>query len=205
MLEDLEKLIDYILPRYNEISEKWLDNKAYKRINLKNMLVKEMYANNNNELQSVLDYRAFINKECINLILELQQFNISNKIAIETRVKTQNSIEYKLKNYVSNHMNGESPVIKCLNDTFGIRGIYDADVNYNEISQFIKEKYPKLRCVNSIREGYEATHIYFHYNNFIFPWELQVWEKKKESANKKSHKKYKQAYTKWEIENKGGK
>lgn len=204
MLKDLEKLIDYILPKYIKISEDWLQNNNYTKINLKKKLVKEIYQNSNNELKDIFDYRAFINKECILLILELQQFNVFNYIKIETRVKAQNSIEFKLKNYVENHVQGEGAVIKCLNDIFGIRAIYSTNIDYNEVEKFIKNKYPKLRCIESIRDGYYAIHIYFRYNNYAFPWELQIWEEKREKSNKKSHKKYKQAYTKWEIENKGG-
>ena len=42
-------------------------------------------------------------------------------------------------------------------------------------------------------------------DNYIFPWELQIWRIEDSNLNKISHRKYKQAYTKWEKEfRKGG-
>ena len=49
-----------------------------------------------------------------------------------------------------------------------------------------------------------ATHMYFKENNYSFQWELQIWDKKHYESNIISHENYKQGYTKWEEENKGG-
>jgi hypothetical protein len=55
-----------------------------------------------------------------------------------------------------------------------------------------------------LRNKYIATHVYFKKDNFSFPWELQIWNKKDEEENILSHKMYKQHYIKWENNNKGG-
>ena len=75
---------------------------------------------------------------------------------------------------------------------------------YEQIKEFINQKYNKLKCIYSLRQEYKATHIYFKQDNFNFQWELQVWNKENEINNITSHEKYKQDYIKWEKENKGG-
>lgn len=50
---------------------------------------------------------------------------------INTRVKTHNSIEYKIENYRSNHEDGKIPINKCLNDLYGIRIILSEDISKN--------------------------------------------------------------------------
>lgn len=125
---------------------------------------------------------------------------------INTRVKTQNSIEFKTKNYSENHENGKVPINKCFNDLFGIRIILEQNLKHKDIQSFIKEKHKDLKCIDSSKKegNYKATHVYFSTNNYTFPWELQIWNKADEENNLKSHEKYKQDYVKWEAENKGG-
>lgn len=64
--------------------------------------------------------------------------------------------------------------------------------------------FPEYKCIDSSKRSYIDTHIYFEKGNFCFPWELQIWAKKDEKNNFQSHKEYKQEYTKWESENRGG-
>lgn len=40
--------------------------------------------------------------------------------SVTSRVKAQNSIEYKIDNYCNNHENGKIPLKKCMNDLLGI-------------------------------------------------------------------------------------
>lgn len=138
----------------------------------------------------------------MDLLIELNKTFDSNSIT--ARVKSQNSIEYKLENYTKNHNNGEGPLNKCFNDIYGIRVIFEDEINFDEIKKFIDLNYPNLKCIDSSKKEYMATHIYFKKDNFSFPWELQIWEKKHEISNINSHEKYKQEYKKWENENKGG-
>ena len=118
-------------------------------------------------------------------------------------VKNRNSIEYKIKNYIENHENGKITINKCLNDLFGIRIICKDQIDFSQINHLVKEKYDKLKCIDSSKIEYKATHIYFKQSNFEFQWELQIWNEDDEINNIRSHEKYKQDYVRWEKENKG--
>lgn len=204
MLESLEKLIYTIQEEYNNINVKWNNQERDKKINLKNKLVKDIIKENNIK-SKIFAYRNFINDNIIDFTIKLQNEDFKD-CKINTRVKTQNSIEYKTQNYYKNHENGEIPINKCFNDLFGIRIILEQNVEHKQIQKFIKEKSEKVKCVNSSKEkgNYKATHIYFSNNNYSFPWELQIWNEEDEQNNLKAHKNYKQDYVKWEAENKGG-
>ncbi len=135
--------------------------------------------------------------------MDFKQFN-TNESKINIRTKAKNSIEYKIKNYIENHEDGKVPINKCFNDLFGIRIICENTLTHNEILNLVNNKYTGLKCINSSKLNYKATHIYFKKNNFSFQWELQIWNKVDEISNINSHEKYKQDYVRWEIENKGG-
>ncbi len=122
---------------------------------------------------------------------------------MNARVKNRNSIEYKIKNYIENHENGKITINKCLNDLFGIRIICKDQIDFSQINHLVKEKYDKLKCIDSSKIEYKATHIYFKQSNFEFQWELQLWNEDDEINNIRSHEKYKQDYVRWEKENKG--
>ena len=203
MLEDLDKLIIFIYQEYNKLYEKWKQSNLYLPINQKNKLVKNI-KEDNNILNSILSYRLFINENHLDFKIDLNDLNLSSEI--NSRVKAQNSIEYKINNYMSEkHNNGETPINKCFNDLYGIRIIFSNSITYDEIKEFVENRYEgKLKCINSSKREYVATHIYFKKDNFSYQWELQVWDKEHEKGNIISHEKYKQDYTKWEKENKGG-
>lgn len=202
MLEELDKLINFIQKEYLEFNEKWKQSSYYAKINLKNNLVCDLLSNEI-MLNIIFSYREFINENNIQLVMDFKQFN--NEISkVNIRTKTKNSIEYKIKNYNENHENGKIPIEKCLNDLFGIRIICTERLKYNQIINFIKEKYRDLKCIDSSKKEYKAIHIYFKEDNFNFQWELQIWNKEDEINNINSHEKYKQDYVKWEKENKGG-
>lgn len=127
------------------------------------------------------------------------------KNEVNSRVKAQNSIEYKIYNYITEkHEYGEVALNKCFNDLYWIRIIFKNDVEYNVIKKFIDEKYKgTLKCYNVSKGDYVATHVYFKEDNYSFQWELQIWNKSNYKSNIISHEHYKQDYTKWEEENKG--
>lgn len=202
MFEELEKLIDFIQSEYIEFNKKWKESNYYSKINLRNNLVCDLL-DNELILEAIFNYREFINESNIQLIMDFKQFNTENS-KVNVRTKTKNSIEYKIKNYIENHENGEIPIDKCLNDLFGIRIIMNKRLTYNQIIDFIRKKYKNLKCIDSSKKEYKATHIYFKQDNFNFQWELQIWNKEDENNNINSHEKYKQDYVKWEKENKGG-
>lgn len=175
----------------------------YHKINLKSNLVCDVLGNKQ-MLEAIVNYREFINENNIQLVMDFKQFN-TDKSKISIRTKAKNSIEYKIKNYVENHENGKVPINKCFNDLFGIRIICDKELTNSQIAKIVDSKYKNLKCIDSSKETYKATHIYFKKNNFSFQWELQIWNKINEIDNIISHEKYKQDYIKWENENKGGK
>lgn len=203
MLDELYKLILFIQQQYNNLYEEWKNKNSYKLINQKNTLVKNINEDGN-VLSMILNYRAFINEKSFDLKKSFD--NLNSKSEINTRVKAQNSIEYKIQNYMlEKHEYGMIPLNKCLNDLYGIRIIFKDNVDYNSIKMFIKEKFnDKLKCYDASKDDYRATHIYFKADNYSFQWELQVWNKENEKTNIVSHEKYKQDYTKWEKGNKGG-
>ncbi len=203
MLEELDKLIDFIQIEYKVLTEKWEQSVYYHKINLKSNLVCDVLGNKQ-MLEAIVNYREFINENNIQLVMDFKQFN-TDKSKISIRTKAKNSIEYKIKNYVENHENGKVPINKCFNDLFGIRIICDKELTNSQIAKIVDSKYKNLKCIDSSKETYKATHIYFKKNNFSFQWELQIWNKINEIDNIISHEKYKQDYIKWENENKGGK
>lgn len=202
MLEELDKLIDFIQTEYIDFTTKWEQSNYYSKINLKNTVVCDILENKV-LLDAIINYREFINENNIQLVLDFKQFT-TEKSKVNIRTKAKNSIEYKIKNYMENHENGKVPINKCFNDLFGIRIIVKDGLTYNEIENLITNKYSNLKCINSSKKDYKATHIYFKKNNFSFQWELQVWNKIDEINNIESHERYKQDYVRWENENKGG-
>ena len=203
MFEELGAQIDFILQDYKYINEKWKNSKYYEKINMKNTTVFDVHSNQK-IFNVILNYREFMYTNNMVLMIDFDFFN-TEKAKVNIRIKTRNSIEYKLENYTKNHENGKIPLNKCLNDLFGIRIITEFNANYKEIKEFIKRQYPKLKVIDSSKGQYKAIHIYFKEDNYQFQWELQIWKKEDEEKNIKSHEIYKQDYARWEKEMKGGK
>lgn len=202
MYEFLDSVISFIQTMYKQICEEWNNKCEYNSLNYRKNLVRDI--NKNNEIFiSILNYRDFVNDKNMDLLIDLEY--LYSKNTITARVKSQNSIEYKIENYIKNHNEGKESINKCFNDIYGIRIIFEENIDYEDIRSFINEKYPKLKCINSSKQDYVATHIYFKQDNFSFPWELQIWDRNHEMRNIISHERYKQEYKKWESENKGGK
>lgn len=199
MLEDLEKIIDFIISKYEKIMAKWIANENFLSINTKKILVKDIYKDSE-VLNAILNYRTFMNEQNLYLSLKIQELNLVS--TVNTRVKAKNSIEFKINNYILKHNLGEIPISKCFNDLYGIRIILKENLSCEDIINFISQKYPSLKCINSSKpEGYIAVHVYFKNSNQTFQWELQIWNEANEKINMESHEKYKQDYTKWEKEN----
>lgn len=203
MNNELENLLEFIEKEYQMFCEKWQSSEGYLKINLKNNLVCDL-PENEPIMDAVFSYREFINENNIQLLMDFKDFNTANA-KVNIRAKTRNSIEYKIKNYIQNYECGKVPIEKCLNDLFGIRIICKKKITYNEIKELACIKKMGLKCIDSTKQDYKATHIYFKRDNFNFQWELQVWNQEDEMNNINSHEKYKQDYVKWERENKGGK
>ena len=203
MLDELDKLINFIQTEYMQLTNKWEQSEYYTQINLKSNQVCDLLTNKL-ILDTIVNYREFINQNNIQLLMDFKRFNSENA-TINIRTKAKNSIEFKIENYIQNHENGKVPISKCFNDLFGIRIICNEPLLFDEVLELINTKYKNLKCIDSTKNDYKATHIYFRKDNYTFQWELQVWNKLDEVNNIISHEKYKQDYVKWEKENKGGK
>lgn len=197
-MSELNELIDLIQSQFDNINYRWKKSPDYYPLNMKTKRVEDIYQDET-LLNHVFSYRNFINDNIADVVEIIQTKQFKN--IVNTRVKALNSIQYKIQNYELNHENGKIPLKKCLNDIFGIRMIFNENINSEEIKLYIKENYPKLKCIESSRGNYYAIHIYFgNDDNFKFQWELQLWNKEHEKINLESHAMYKQDYTKWEQE-----
>lgn len=203
MLEELDKLISFVQTEYMQLTTKWEKSEYYTKINLKTNQVFNLIENKL-ILDIIVNYREFINQNNIQLLMDFKKFN-SKSSTVNIRTKAKNSIEFKIENYIKNHEDGKVPISKCFNDLFGIRIICSEKLTFDEVSKLINTKYHNLKCIDSTKNDYKATHIYFKKDNYAFQWELQVWNKIDEVNNIISHEKYKQDYVRWENENKGGK
>lgn len=200
MLNELDALINFIQNEYRELTEKWENSEYFTKINLNNNLVCDLLENKL-LIDMIISYREFINQNNIKLLMDFKGFN-SDDITVNIRTKAKNSIEFKIENYIKNHENGKIPISKCFNDLFGIRLISKEPISFEEILKLVSTKYDSLKCINSTKNEYKATHIYFRKGSYAFQWELQVWNKIDEANNINSHEKYKQDYVRWENENK---
>lgn len=202
MFTDLGILIELIQENYNKISLQWEELHQENVLNLKRKQVKHI-REDAEILNEIWNYRTLLNKETLMLTFALYSFEFPNSV-VTSRVKAQNSIEYKIENYICTHEGGNIPIKKCINDLFGIRIVIDEEFSFENVKEYVKNNYPQYKCIDSSKSEYRATHIYFEKNNYSFPWELQVWSSFDEEKNYESHRKYKQEYTNWENNEKGG-
>ena len=133
MIKEVEKLINFIKQEYIEFNKKWKDSNYYKKINLKNNLVCDLLENEE-ILNTIFNYREFINENNIQLLMDFKQFNNENA-KVNIRAKTKNSIEYKIKNYIQKNEKGQIPINKCINDLFGIRIICAKEITNKQIKE----------------------------------------------------------------------
>lgn len=204
MFTDLDKLIGYIIGYYPLMNDRWNKSGYSQKINLRKKLIVDMQANPN-IMEMVRNYRAFLTEEqpeFVSGLIDLQ----CKTCKITTRVKQLNSIEYKLDRYVHNDQHhGTVSINKCFNDLFGIRIVLKSQFDHNDLNSFIESNFSDLKLIDSTKNGYKASHIYFKNGNYSFPWELQIWRSDDEISNLLSHKVYKQGYTEWEKRyNEGG-
>ncbi len=103
MNENLKKIIQFIQNKHSEINYKWKESENYIKINFSNKEVRDII-NNDEILDNVFKYRDFLNENNIQLTMDFEKFNINND-KVNTRVKLKNSVEFKLKNYMSERHN----------------------------------------------------------------------------------------------------
>lgn len=123
MFTDLGILIELIQENYNKISLQWEELHQENVLNLKRKQVKHI-REDAEILSEIWNYRTLLNKETLMLTFALYSFEFPNSV-VTSRVKAQNSIEYKIENYIRTHEGGNIPIKKCINDLFGIRIVID--------------------------------------------------------------------------------
>ena len=199
---ELAELIDGIQSMYESVNARW-SLVCNERMNLKKLLVKDIVVGDP-VFRMILEYASFLNDVLPPYVIKLSRMCAC---VVTARVKTQNSIEYKLQAYCGEkHAMGNIPVTKCMNDLFGIRMVLSRNVPFDSIIHFLNDAYDsRYRYTDASKDEYRAVHLYFRDGSFSFPWELQIWNPSDRSSNIDSHKKYKQGYTSWEQERmKGG-
>ena len=199
-MKEIEILIQYILKKYEEINDSWKNDEKYYYLNMKTIKVENIY-DNEELLVHIFNYRNFINENTINVMKDIQNLKFKNRV--NTRVKALNSIQNKIEKFEKKKERGKISIKKCLNDIFGLRIIVEEKDIHENLTRFMQNSFPSLKCILAFRGDYKATHIYFgNDDNSKFQWELQIWNKEDEHTNLMSHAKYKQEYIKWEKENK---
>lgn len=201
MYEDFETVINGIIQCYHLTNEEWKQFRVQEsydksKINLKRRLVTDL--EHHDEIYELIwSYRKFLMSRCQMFMGLLSELSVQD-MHISCRTKQQNSVVYKVHNYIQNHAGGKVPINKCLNDLFGIRIILHKSLENREIIRYINQRWPNLKCRDSSKDGYVAVHVYFHEDNYCFPWELQIWTQAMELGNLESHRRYKQDYSIWE-------
>lgn len=117
-MKELDIVIEEIIKQYSIINDCLKQANFYSPMNLKRKTVRNIYGDDDFYIyiSKLRDYLNDIITESSNSII-----NCQSSYRVTTRVKTLNSIQYKIRNYYLNHENGNIPIKKCLNDIFGIR------------------------------------------------------------------------------------
>ena len=77
MLEELDKLINFIQTEYVQLTTKWEQSDHYTKINLKNNQFCDLLENKL-ILDTIVNYREFINQNNIQLLMDFKKFNSEN-------------------------------------------------------------------------------------------------------------------------------
>jgi hypothetical protein len=112
-MDELEKLICDIEEKYEEISKMWKKSSSYSSFNLGKITVNDIY-NDDSFFEYLFKYREFLITNLSEFINELQESKYEN--AVNSRIKTINSIQLKVNAYEHKKEQGRIPLKKCLND-----------------------------------------------------------------------------------------
>lgn len=202
-IDELVEVIDIFYQEFSNITELWKNQATYKnapKYNFKKVEVIKIHMDEDFLLYTE-SYRNFLNQNSTEIQLYIEEK--CKNISIESRVKNSNSLLDKLERYcTSKHEDGKVPVYKCLNDLFGLRinlaESPDLSSLYCQLVSKLDTK--KYRLTDSSKNGYNALHVYFKFDNSTFQWELQIWRADDINSNHKCHDIYKQDYTSWESQ-----
>lgn len=93
-MKDLEKLILFLQNEFKNFYSDWKNDDNYVKFNMKKNLVENLY-NDKNLFLYVLKYRDFISSKVDDMHDKVNNLGIEN---VTFRIKTVNSIQYKIEN-----------------------------------------------------------------------------------------------------------
>jgi len=203
---EIKSLIYEINNIHNTFSKNWNEKFNTYPLNLNkkqvrdvcNILYDDIFFIHETFFSNLREYMTKLDELIVSLDLDYTY----NNFDFRSRVKQKESVVNKLKYYmVGKEGRGAYSINKCLNDLLGFRIVVE-EFNHNcEIFDKICleiQSDVNIKKINSSKNGYIGTHIYFYgNNNQFFPWELQVWNPTHAKSNDYSHSMYKQEYTKW--------
>lgn len=210
----ISNLVEEVIVCHKIFSEQHLENISSKNmvaINLKTKQIREIveFFTDDGIFWFLPEYYEYINwyMYLLNDLTAMIDFEYDYlDIDCRTRVKQNESMVNKIIYYcVGKNEKGKVSLNKCLNDLFGLRitiGNYDLGEIHERMEYYLsilRQKYGyKLKISNATKSCYTAIHIYIQGdNNYVFPWELQIWNIKDREKNEGCHKKYKQQYVEW--------
>ena len=183
VIEDAKEIISEINRIHSEYSQEYFETGKVQKINLSRTIA-------NVPVEHIYNYRLRLH-ESINDYL----INAKIKARYFYRVKTRESIDYKIKRFINDP--DQYPVNNWMNDIFGARIILKEKI-ISEILEIIDDWQEEFGLKNWYlrnKDGYKGLHIYFkNKSSFYFPWELQVWDARDIDENIKSHKKHKRDF-----------
>ncbi|MCD8295114.1 MAG: hypothetical protein LUE27_07735 [Clostridia bacterium] len=198
--ESIDEVIHECMKAQLLVHEDWEDYLTFKRkmYHMKNTKMRDVLADE--ELHGyILSYRRFLLKEMGKGRLPV----FEDMPGVSFRIKTQNSLEYKIRKYGSGMKErGAVPLANCVNDLYGMRIILDEEaVTYDELKAHIVPL--GLKCIDSSNGDYKAVHVYisnpdYEWRSYVFRWELQIWLRRDAAGNYISHTRDKEYYTVWE-------
>ena len=183
-IEKVERLISEINRIHLEYSKDYFETGKVAKINLKHTFSKV-------PTSEILKYRLNLHESINDYLMSADL----DDIKYFYRIKTSESILDKIERF-SKREEGY-PVNSVLNDIFGARMILES----SEITEIMdkldewKEKFGLKNWYLKDIDEYTGIHIYFkNKSNYIYPWELQIWDKNDIERNVQGHIKNKRNF-----------
>lgn len=184
MTKQVEKLISEINKVHLEYSKDYFETGAVEKMNLSRTISRV-------SIDHILSYRLNLHESINDYLMKADL----EEVRFFYRVKTSESILDKIERY--GQRTDQYPVNGWLNDIFGCRMVLETEdlaLIEDQLDEW-QEKYGLKNWYKRDKEGYKGIHIYFkNKNNFYFPWELQLWDKKDLDKNVESHRKKKRNF-----------
>lgn len=178
-----------------------LEEEAKEKLNFNRIKVKSYDLD---IMKYVYDYRNMLSLYAPFLNTKLNSCGVSR-----TRIKEMLSMDQKVKNYKLGKLQGEVIFNKCLNDIFGARIIIKNDIDFEMLSQYLRDEFKnKIKLTDADKVvGYKARHVYVRSAPGHFQWEMQIWHECDEKRNIELHEQYKRGYItqlkEWEKQKNG--